>query len=91
MFVVRQRITRDDGDECLFRFEPVFVNDRGEVDASAVAEAVAGESSGEAARQNLHSPEAVYEVAREFLESKSGIFDWEDDVEFVGLSWIAFV
>lgn len=25
MFIVRQRITREDGDECLFHHEPVFV------------------------------------------------------------------
>ena len=40
VFVVRQRITREDGDECLFRFEPVFVTADGQIDDEAVWPAV---------------------------------------------------
>ena len=40
---VRQRITHQDGDECLFRFAPVFVLDDGTVSESAASAAMAGE------------------------------------------------
>jgi hypothetical protein len=96
VFVVRQRITRDDGDECLFRFEPVFVNSEGQIDAEAAGVAVNEQACGEAGEEAMpvggvmQAAEASYAAAREHLERKAGVFDWEDDVEFVGLSWVVF-
>src|SRR6516165_121176 len=43
VFIVRQRITHQDGDECLFRFAPVFVLDDGTVSESAASAVVGGE------------------------------------------------
>ena len=42
VLVVRRRVSREDGDECLFEFSPVFVTDDGRVDAGVLAEAVRG-------------------------------------------------
>jgi hypothetical protein len=92
IFVVRERITREDGDECLFRFAPVFVDADGSVDEKAVSAAVtqpAMESPGNVAPPP--DPNAPFEIAKKWLEETARIWDWVDDVEFVGLSWVSFV
>ncbi len=40
VFMVRNRVTREDGDECLFRLEPVFVNSSNHVDEEAPHQAI---------------------------------------------------
>lgn len=91
IFVVRQRITREDGDECLFRFVPVFVNAQGRVDESVVSAAVAHPAA-EGPEKTVPPPDphASFETAKKWLEQSADIWDWADDVEFVGLSWICF-
>ena len=90
-FVLRQRITREDGDECLFRFEPVFVTADGRIDEEAVGAAVTGEAIGiEQATEHVPEPELAFGIARRHLEDTAGIWDWADDVEFLGLSWVTF-
>ena len=79
----------DDGDECLFRFEPIFIDEQGQHDAQAAHEAVVGESSGEPTPELAVSPEKSLQFAREYLESKAELW-WEDEVEFVGMSWVEF-
>ena len=90
LFIVRQRITRDGGDECLFRFEPVFVRADGTVDEKAASLAVSRESVDDAARQPAEDIEAAFACAKKHLEEKTSIWLWTDDVEFLGLSWIEF-
>ncbi len=89
VFVVRQRITRDDGDECLFRFEPVFVEESGEINPQAAHEAVTAESSGEATTEPSIPPHKAQQAAREQLESKGELW-WDDEVEFIGMAWVVF-
>jgi ERCC4-related helicase len=91
VFVVRERITREDGDECLFRFSPVFVDTEGKVNEKAMIAALAG-STIEDIETSIQPPEPVksYEIAKKWLEQKAAIWDWVDDVEFVGLSWVSF-
>jgi superfamily II DNA or RNA helicase len=89
-FVVRQRITREDGDECLFRFEPVFVTADGRVDEASAAAAVAGES-GTSAGEAPPGAGPAFEIARKHLEEHGDVWDWADDVECLGLSWIMFL
>jgi len=91
IFVVRQRITREDGDECLFRFCPVFVDAEGQVNEKALDAAIAGsalDSSGASCRPT--DPAGPFEIAREWLQNSVDIWDWVDDVEFVSLSWTCF-
>jgi superfamily II DNA/RNA helicase len=89
-FVLRQRITREDGDECLFRFAPVFVNADDQIDPEALAAAVTGISIGTAPADRVPDPENAFQVARRHLEEQAGVWDWSDDVEFLGLSWVTF-
>ena len=91
VFVVRQRITREDGDECLFRFEPVFVNADGRIDDGAVWPAVAGEADAATpSAEPIPDPSRAFAAARRRLEETAGVWDWADDVAFLGLSWVVF-
>lgn len=91
VFILRQRITREDADECLFRFEPVFVTTAGEINEQAAAAAVT-QTAVESRQAGAHPPDlaAAFQVARQHLEKGTGIWDWADDVEFLGLSWVEF-
>jgi superfamily II DNA or RNA helicase len=91
IFLIRQRITRDEGDECLFQFHPVFVNRNGAVDDELLETAVTS-TAVEADTTKCIPPDPVgaFETARTRLESKLTLWDWIDDVEFLGMSWVEF-
>lgn len=91
VFVIRQRITRDGSDECLFRFEPVFITREGQIDPDATMPAVS-EVALEIDVSRCVPPDSskAFEVARQFVEEQVGIWDWVDDVEFLALSWVEF-
>jgi hypothetical protein len=90
VFVVRRRITREDGDECLFDFQPVFVRDDGEVDENAATAAV-NTPAADASMQSIAPDVArLFEVAQRHLQTVGDLWDWEEDVEFIGTSWVEF-
>jgi hypothetical protein len=91
IFVARQRITRDGGDECLFQFQPVFVNRDGVIDDESLETAVTAMAI-EADTTKCTPPDPIdaFETARTRLESKLALWDWIDDVEFLGMSWVEF-
>ena len=93
VFVVRQRITREDGDECLFHFQPVFVRADGKVDEEAADAAVSRSQPSDVSSSQgaTPGPDAAFRKSQQYLEEKAGLWDWEDDVEFFGLSWVEFV
>lgn len=91
-FIARERVGSEEGEENLFHFEPIFVRSNGEIDTAA-AEAAATETGSEidplkSCRLDCAS---AFNVARRYLEEKRGLWNWEDDVEFLGLSWVEFV
>jgi superfamily II DNA or RNA helicase/HKD family nuclease len=90
-FVVRQRVTREDSDECLFQFTPVFVTAAGEIDEAALSVAVTKDAT-ETQGKNSSPPDAsaAFDAAKRHLEQKYGLWDWADDVEFLGMSWVTF-
>jgi ERCC4-related helicase len=90
LFVVRQRITRGGGDECLFQFQPVFVNREGIVNENLLEQAIIGTAIENVSKCTPPDASAAFETARSFVETKVGLWDWVDDVEFLGLSWVEF-
>jgi ERCC4-related helicase len=90
VFVVRRRITREDTDECLFRFEPVFVSSDRRIDEEAARVAVSKEATNVSPGKGMADPRAAFEMAKRHLEEKTELWDWDDDVEFVGMSWVEF-
>lgn len=90
VFIVRNRVTREDGDECLFRLEPVFVDSSNRVYEEALLPALTGEGTDSNHPQPTLGPVPAFETARSHLENKIGLWDWTDDVEFMSLSWVEF-
>lgn len=90
VFVVRRRITREDGDECIFDFQPVFVSSDGVVNHEAAAAAV--DSQAHDSKPRLTPPPAAifFNAAKAHFQKNAQIWDWEDDVEFLGISWVEF-
>lgn len=90
LFVVRERIAHESGDECLFQLHPVFVDKSGTVDAAAAAAAVKASVKDDKTIAPESDLRSLFDAARQYLETKFGIWGWEDDVEFIGLSWVEF-
>ncbi|MCI0684699.1 MAG: DEAD/DEAH box helicase family protein, partial [Gemmataceae bacterium] len=90
LFVQRERIARDTTDECLFQFHPVFVDTEGQVDQEAAAAAVGATVKEDKATHVQVEPKPMFDAAREHLEQKLGVWSWDDDVEFLGMSWVEF-
>jgi len=92
VFVVRQRITREDADECLFQFEPVFVTADGCIDNESLTTAVAGTSiEGHWSEVRVPDAHAAFEAAQRNVEERLQLWDWTDDVEFLATSWVEFI
>lgn len=91
VFVLRQRVTREDGDECLFQFAPVFVTADGQIDGAALTSAVTQTATDAPASTTLPpDPTMAFHAAKQHLEQQATLWDWADDVEFLGLSWVEF-
>ena len=91
IFIVRQRITRDRGDECLFQFEPVFVYSDGTIDEKLLAPAITSSAiETDTTKCMPPDPTCPFETAKTHVEKKVGLWDWVDDVEFLGMSWVEF-
>jgi len=92
VFVLRRPVSREDGDEYLFKFSPVFVTDDGRIDEGALTEAVRG--TGEETRtavEPLPDPTVAFRRARKHLAETAGLWDWADEAEFIALSRVEFV
>ncbi len=90
-FVVRKRVTREDGDECLFQFFPIFVSKEGQIDESALSVAVTEEAVDSSSPQICPpDPAEAFETAKRHLEGKINLWDWDDEVEILGASWVVF-
>ena len=88
VFIVRERITREVDDECLFRFEPVFVTSDGRINQDVVSAALRLEA---VSGVNVPpDPTEAFQLARAHLEQAANVWDWTDDVEFLGVSWVEF-
>jgi hypothetical protein len=92
VFVVRRRVSREDAEECLFEFRPVFVTPTGEVDEEALQPAV-NQSAAEIPQgdSGVPDPSAAFRAAQKHLEETAELWEWLDDVEFIGLSWVEFL
>jgi hypothetical protein len=88
--VVRQRVAHEAGDECLFHFHPIFVADDLQVDEKAASPGVHLQAKDEQLSTAPPPPAPFFQTARQALESEATLWDWDDDVEFLGLSQVEF-
>jgi hypothetical protein len=84
---VQQRIE----DEYLFEFRPVFVRSDGEIDDEALAAAISQTAKDDSSSADVPCPTECFQAAQKYLENELQLWDWNDDVEFIGMSWVEFV
>ncbi|MGA2270997.1 MAG: helicase-related protein, partial [Bryobacteraceae bacterium] len=97
-FIVRSRVQREDGDEYLFDFYTIVVRADGAVDDQLAAWAASryskeGPLSPQTQRlardfESLRFDRA-YELAKQQLEAQVRLWDWEEDVELIGVARVA--
>ncbi len=90
LFVVRQRITPDVADECLFQFYPVFVRKDRKVDDEAAVAAVTLSAKDDGSAESIPDADGYYEVAKQHLDDTVQPWSWDDDVQFLGANWVEF-
>jgi superfamily II DNA or RNA helicase len=94
-FVVRGRVQREDGDEYIFDFHTVVISADGLPDERMASSSATLYSKDDL--QSLHTErllseldsltiEDAYQVARAEIERKIQFWDWDEDVELVGLA-----
>jgi superfamily II DNA or RNA helicase len=94
-FIVRSRVERDDGNEYLFDFYTVVVRADGALD-DQLASWAASEYSKEGplppqAQRQLRELDSLplddaYQVARRTLEGRVRLWDWDEDVDLIGVA-----
>jgi hypothetical protein len=94
-FVVRSRVEREDGNEYLFDFHTVVVRADGAVD-DQLASWAASEYSKEGplppqTQRQLRDLESLpleeaYQIARHNLEGRVRLWDWDEDVDLIGVA-----
>jgi hypothetical protein len=99
-FIVRSRVQREDGDEYLFSSHTVVVRADGTVDTELASWAASryskdGPLSSEAQRlirelDRLQLDHA-YQLAKEQIERRVQLWDWEEDVDLIGVAKVAAV
>jgi superfamily II DNA or RNA helicase len=99
-FTVRRRVAREDGDEYLFDLYTVVVDAQGEVieELSRIAASEYSCEDGDdsnvaAALKGLDrlSIDQAFEIAKAHLQMKTSLWDWDEDVDLIGVAKIAFL
>jgi hypothetical protein len=99
-FIVRSRVQRDDGDEYLFGSHTVVVRPDGTFDdelASWAASRYSKDGTLSPPTQRLIQDlealplDASYQVAKERLETQLQLWDWEEDVDLIGVAKVIAV
>lgn len=98
-FTVRKRVAREDGDEHLFDFHTVVVKGDGAIDDN-LAELAAKSYSRDADLCPLESnlltgldalgAGGAFEAARAYLEKKTKLWDWDEEVDLIGVAKVVF-
>jgi len=90
IFVIRRRIAREDGDEYLFELAPVFSTAEGKIDEAALSYAMRIATGSDMGSVSPPDPNIAFLSAKKHLEKKANLWDWEEDIEFIGMSWVVF-
>jgi len=100
-FTVRRRVAREDGDEHLFDWHTVVVRSDGDIDQNlAVIAAKEYALTGyeptaaiSATLDKLDSAELekAFVSARAYLEQRTQLWDWEEEVDLIGVAKVVFL
>jgi hypothetical protein len=99
-FTVRRRVAREDGDEYLFDMNAIVVNAEGGVDEELSGVAAkeysceeVDDSNCAAALRGLDrlSIDQAFEIAKAHLQEKTRLWDWDEDVDLIGVAKVVFL
>jgi hypothetical protein len=99
-FIVRERVQREHGDEYLFNFYTIVITPNRTVDedlAEWAASCYSNDDAPSVKTATLLSAldglglEAAYQSARAAIEKKAAFWDWDEDVDLIGLAKVAAV
>jgi superfamily II DNA or RNA helicase len=94
-FIVRSRVQREDGDEYLFDMHTVVVLPDGSIDPNLCALVASSYSENESLSPQAENAlvsldrldvEEAYEHAKNHVERNAQLWDWEEDVELIGVA-----
>ncbi|HET9399851.1 MAG TPA: helicase-related protein [Candidatus Acidoferrales bacterium] len=94
-FTVRKRVSRQDGDEYLFDMHTVVVTPDGGINEELASVAAASYSDEESSdpkidsalrKLNSLSVDSAFESARACLEPRIQVWDWDEDVDLIGVA-----
>jgi hypothetical protein len=100
-FTVRRRVAREDGDEHLFDWHTVVVRCDGNVDEKLASLAAKEYSvTGNEPTPSIHVAldgltsaklENAFASARAYLEQRTQLWDWDEEVDLIGVAKVVFV
>lgn len=99
-FTVRRRVSREDGDEHLFDFHTVLVRSDGTIDGKLADLAARSYSLDEGSDQPISAAlkklesfgvDTAFESARTYLEKRTKLWDWDEEVDLIGAAKVIFV
>lgn len=100
-FTVRRRVAREDGDEHLFDWHTVVVRSDGNVDEKLAALAAKEYSligyeptpaiSAALDKLNAAELEKAFASARNYLEQRTQLWDWDEEVDLIGVAKVLFL
>jgi len=99
-FTVRKRVAREDGDEHLFDFHTVLVRSDGAVDnrlAKLAAKSYSADCSFDEIQSSILNEldslgvDAAFQSAKAHLEPLTKLWDWDEEVEMIGVAKVVFL
>jgi helicase-like protein len=99
-FIVRKRVAREDGDEYLFDLHTVVVGSDGTIDDRLAALAATEYGldadlnptiSAALGQLDLTRLESAFESAKSYLEERTKLWDWEEEVDLIGVAKVVFI
>ena len=99
-FIVRRRVQREGGDEYLFDFHTVVISADGSPDEDLAAYAAATYSKDGPIPPDVErllctldsiGVTPAYELAKAEIQREAEFWDWDEDVDLIGLAKVAFV
>ena len=89
-FIIKKAVAQELGDEYLFVFHSVFLDDKGSINSKALKSAIENKSETVETFQEKLQIRDKFEKVREYLENKVDIWDWEEEVDLINVARVDF-
>jgi SNF2 family DNA or RNA helicase/HKD family nuclease len=89
-FIVKKRVTQELGDEYLFAFRSVFLDDIDNINLKALNASLEAESNLIEPHQEKLNIDSKLEKAKRYLEKDIDIWDWDEEVDLINIARVEF-